>query len=112
MVPSAYAKLDGPRQIDKLFSSAFHSCANYKSPDTVHFMSEAFVAQRYQLDMWVRIRIDRRSGQYIEMVEEPTFRLSELTRVSEDGGGTSYEGLHKQFGSAEWQKVVDAGGDF
>ena len=113
MVPSAYMKLEEPRQIDKLFNPAFHSCMNYKSPDTVDFMSLAYVAQRYQLDMWVRIRINRRTGQYIEMVEEPTFRLLEITNVSDDGGGTSYGGLgQKLFGSAEWQKVVDAGGDF
>jgi hypothetical protein len=112
MVPSAYAKLEVPRQIDKLFSPAFHHCANYEAPDTVDFISKAYVAQRYQLDMWVRIRIDRRTGRCIEMVEEPTIRLSEITQVSKDGRGTSYGGLHKQFGSDEWQKVFDAGGDF
>ena len=113
MVPSAYMKLEEPRQIDKLFSPAFQSCMNFKSPDTVDFISLTYVAQRYQLNMWVRIRIDRQTGQFVELVGEPTFRLLEITNVSDDGGGTSYGGLgQKLFGRADWQKVVDAGGDF
>ncbi len=111
-VPSGYAMIPQARQIDDLFGPAWHSCSNYRHPDTVEWISEAYFAKRYQLVMVVRAKVERPSGKVIEVVDEPRFILMKIEEVT-GGGGTSYDGAsQREFGANEWAKVVKAKGDF
>lgn len=112
MVSSGYRVIPEAKQIDDLFEPAWHKLSNYQEPDIAEWQTEALIAPRYELSMWVAVRVDRSSGQVTEVVGEPRFRLVEIDEIR-NSREVSYNGNHqREFGLDQWRQVVRAKGDF
>ena len=112
MVPSGYRMIPEATQIDDLLGPGWHQLSNYDEPDFAEWQTEALFAGRYQLSMWVRVRVDRSSGRVTEVVGEPQFRLLEIIEIR-DSREVSYNGnQQREFGADQWRQVVKAKGDF
>jgi hypothetical protein len=76
---------------------------------------EADIFERYELVMQLPVRFDA-PGKKVIGYGEPTFYLREVQnveRLSDGRASTSYRPSGEQvFGSTEWRKIVQAGGDF
>jgi hypothetical protein len=117
---SGYEQIPQARQIDELLGKADHSVMN-EGADTEEgvkeeWISEVYFGGRYELVMTVDIRVDRRTSNVSKVIGTPRFRLLEIESVELLSGGRasiSYRGsAQRQFGSVEWERVVDANGDF
>ena len=113
MIPQA-------RQIDELVGRADHSVMN-EGDDTEEGVKEEWISEvyfngRYELVMTVDIRVDRRTSSVSKVIGTPSFHLHEIESVEMLSGGRasiSYrESAQRDFSSAEWQRVVEAKGDF
>ena len=93
----------------------YEHCGHYITygPKSVPvFNSVAFFGDRYQLTMQVPVKIDSKTSGTV--VGEPVFYLNEVRRVNISGSGqvaTSFSAGH-EFGAAEWNRVVEANGDY
>jgi len=111
MVRSGYAIIPEAKQIDDLLGPAQHQVSNYWEPDIADWQTHARFAGRYELVMIAKVRVDRRSGRVIEVIDSPRFQLYEVE--STDGSATTFrQAGEREFGADEWRRVVKAGGDF
>jgi hypothetical protein len=66
--------------------------------------------------MTADLRVDRRTSNVAKVVGSPRFRLLEIESIdmSSDGrASVSYNTFNqRQFGTVEWDRVVEANGDF
>jgi hypothetical protein len=112
MVPSGYQMIPEAKQIDKLFGPAWHELSNYEYPDIAEWQTDAFFGGRYELEMSVKVRIDRHSGKVTNVLGEPHFILLEIREIK-DLREVGYDGNHqREFGADEWRRIVNANGDF
>jgi hypothetical protein len=110
MVSSGYRMIPEAQQIDDLLGPAWHSISNYQEPDLAEWQTEALFAGRYELSMWVSVRVDRNSGRVAGVVGEPRFRLLEIEEIR-NSREVSYKD-QREFGLDQWRQVVRAQGDF
>lgn len=110
VVTSGYGIIQEARQIDNFFSPAWHGVYNYREPDLVEWQTEACLWGRYELNMAIDVRVDRRTGRVMEVVGEPEFKLREIGAV-QGSQGVTYKS-ESEFGTEKWQQVVQANGDF
>jgi hypothetical protein len=112
MVSSGYRVIPEAKQIDELFGPAWHKLSNYQEPDIAEWQTEALIPPRYELSMWVPVRVDRNSGQVTEVIGKPQFRLVEVAEIR-NSREVQYKGDHPyEFGLEQWHRVVGSQGDF
>ena len=112
MVSSGYAVILEAQQIDDLLGPAWHSLSNYQEPDIAEWFTTALFGGRYEMQMTVNVRIDRRTGQVIEVIGEPRFLLLEIDEIQEPASAGYRAAGQREFGSHEWHEVVASKGDF
>jgi hypothetical protein len=78
------------------------------------WISEVYFGGRYKLVMTVDILVDRKTSSVTKIVDTPKFQLLEIESVqmSSDGRAETRFSGQRNFGSAEWDRVVEANGDF
>ena len=98
-------------EMDRLFSDCRHFIT-YGPNDVPLFNSVAYFGDRYVLTMQVPVDIQSESSG--SMTGKPQFYLDEVSSVSVSPSGQVGASFSRNltFGSAEWQKVYDANGDF
>lgn len=109
MVHSGYALIPQAAKIDALVGPARHQVSNYREQNEGEWISTAYFGGRYELTMHLQVKFDTETSRITRLLEEPKFMLGEITEVQ--GRGVSYGQWH-HFGPAEWEQVVQAGGDF
>jgi hypothetical protein len=115
-VKSGYSKIPQAKQIDELIGEADHFISGYKNTDPgLEWCTDVYFAGRYELGMRVDVEVNR-SSEVTKVIGEPKFYLSEVARVDVgpgDGVSVAYQPSgHREFGAADWEKVVKAKGDF
>ena len=100
---------------DRLFPTAEHSISYYTGQyGQPRWNSTQLLYGRYELAMQFDIDIDR-SGTQVTAIEPPHFWLLHRQHVQQLSGGQriiSYQpDGSMEFGLAEWQRLVSAGGD-
>jgi hypothetical protein len=117
-IRSGCDKIPQVRQIDRILGNAVHRVSSRMGHDQVvgryEWSSEVYFGGRYELVMWVDVEVDQRSSEISTILDAPKFRLLEVGRVdlsSERGPSISYQG-QREFNAAEWERVVEADGDF
>jgi hypothetical protein len=102
------------RQFEQTFPDSSHSISYFTGTHgRTSWRSEALVHGRYTVTMQMPLRLNLLRNRVVS-VEEPRFWLVETESVSADAeGGTVIQHGPTQvtFGRAEWQRVVDGGGD-
>jgi hypothetical protein len=98
----------------RLYPRARVSYVYFAGPEPGYNL-EADLFERYELLMQLPVEFDS-SGKKVTGYGEPKFYLHEVEsveRLADGRSSTSYRGSSQRvFGSAEWRKIVDAGGDF
>jgi hypothetical protein len=112
MVPSGYAMIPEAKQIDDLLGPAWHSISNYREPDIAEWHTKALFGGRYEMEMTVDARVDRRSAKVIEVIGKPRFLLLEVHEIIGSREVGYRAAGQRAFGADEWQQVVRAKGDF
>src|SRR5438045_4038722 len=80
MVPSGYATIPQAKPSDHRVGPAWHEVANFREPDRGQWITTALFGGRYELEMFVDVRIDRRSRKLTEVMGEPRFLLKEVEK--------------------------------
>jgi hypothetical protein len=111
LVRSGYGSITEARQIDDLFGPAWHSVSNYQQPDLADWQTKALFAGKYQLNMLVRVRVDRHSGA-VEGIGKPHFWLREIEEIKSSREVSYNTDQEHEFGAEQWREVVKAHGDF
>ena len=116
-VKDGFTKIPQAGEIEDLLGEADHFISYSGSGEKQDWNTEVYFAGRYRLTMQVGVKVDRSLSKIVEVIGEPKFRLGETTRVEVDLGGSvrafSDEPCqHAEFGVTEWNKVVQAKGDF
>jgi hypothetical protein len=95
-------------------SASFFSCyTGVVGPSILNMQSDFY--DRYELTMQIPVTLDDTRRKVISF-GEPQFTLLEISQVGKNANGQmhvsfSAEGL-RRFGASEWNRIVDAGGDF
>ena len=106
------AKPSAPLVVEfvRLFPAAQVSYRYFTSTGEPGFDVGVDLHERYELTMQLPVRFDP-EGHTVVGYGEPKFYLSEAAR--QKGRATSYNPTGgRDFGSADWQKIVESGGDF
>jgi hypothetical protein len=75
---------------------------------------EAFLFERYQMRMRVPVTFDKERRK-VKSVGEPEFQIREVEKVEKNPDGGLYVKFTdrtRTFGAGDWQRLVNAGGDF
>ena len=116
---SGYNQIPKAREIDVLLGKADHSVMN-EGDETdegikEEWISEVYFGGRYELRMYVGIRVNRRTSEVSKVIGTPEFQILELKSVDMTSGAPSIHydssGYHK-INAAEWDRVAEANGDF
>jgi len=70
---------------------------------------------RYELTYRVKVFLDYRQRRITEVVGDPNFDLTEISRIYDTGTGSGVGadiGSDRRIDEQSWEKVVSAGGDF
>jgi len=94
----------------RLFPNAVLNYKYFTSTGEPGFDVGVDLHERYDFRMQLPVRFDP-EGSAVIGYGEPMFYLLEV--ASQNGGATSYNPAgERQFGSANWRKIVQSGGDF
>lgn len=105
------AQIEPASQMDAMYDDCRHFITYEGNHDTV-WNSVAYFGGRYELTMQVPVAI--RSSTTGKMTGEPRFYLNEVSDVSISPSGQIGASFsrNREFGPAEWKKVLEAKGDF
>lgn len=103
------ARITPAMEMKELFADCRHF-VTYGASDVPLFNSVAYFGDRYELTMQVPVEIRSRSSG--KMTGEPQFLLQEVHSVSPSGRVITSFSRSVTFGTAEWRKVCESGGDF
>lgn len=105
------ARIEPARQMDRIFADCRHYLT-YGENGVPLSNSVAYFGGRYELTMRVPVEIAPDSSG--AMIGKPRFYLNELSTVTISPSGQIGASFSRsvEFGSAEWQKVYEADGDF
>lgn len=83
----------------------------YSTNHTLGFIAHVDLHGRYELELRLQPEFDK-SYKKVVAYGEPRFQLIEIEK--QEGSGRSYVGgaTQRVFGAAEWQTILDHGGDF
>jgi hypothetical protein len=102
------------RQFEQTFPGSSHSISYFTGTHgPTHWNSNALVHGRYTLTMQMSLRLSLLRNRIVS-AEEPRFWLVEIESLSVEAGRVTAiqsGGAQVTFGPAEWQRVVDSGGD-
>ena len=115
VVASGRATMVPVQQFERLHPGASHFVSYLTGTHgTPTWNSVAGLYGRYELTMQVPVRLNAmRNG--VASYGQPVFALAEVRSVTPGAAGAldvTHGGVDATFGPAEWQKVVDRGGDF
>ncbi len=116
-VKDGFTKIPQAAEIEDLLGEADHFIS-YSGPGVKQdWNTEVHFAGRYCLTMQVDVKVDSSFSKIVEVIGEPKFFLAEFTRVEVDadgrvGAGSDHPSQYAEFGVREWNKVVQAKGDF
>ena len=116
-VKDGFTKIPQAGEIEDLLGEADHFIS-YSGPGVKQdWNTEVYFAGRYRLTMQVDVKVNSSSSKNLDVIGEPTFCLGEITRVEVAPNGSvrvfsDQPCQHAKFGVKEWNKVVQAKGDF
>lgn len=118
-VRSGLDKIPEARQVEGLLGDSDHTIS-YSGSRSVgnDWHTKVFFKGRYVLTMQVPVRMGYNFNEVLEVLDEPTFYLSEVSEVTFHGSGNivgaSFESNDwpYPFSLEDWEKVYQADGDF
>jgi hypothetical protein len=95
----------------KAYPEAHVTYRFYSENDKLGFIAEVELHGRYELELRLQPEFDKTHTKVVGY-REPRFQILEIER--QEGLSRSYVGgaTQREFGTAEWQAILDQGGDF
>lgn len=113
---SGLKQIPAARQMQEVYGDVDHAISYHGSLEVGNeWWTEVFLHGRYELTMWVPVRMGEDFDQVLAVEGEPTFQLREINRIEIDQYGSPvayYNAAAQQtFGIEEWKKIYEADGD-
>lgn len=114
-VVSGIEQIPAARQMEKLIGDSDHFITHFGFGDQpLTWNTEVWFHPRYRLSMKTKVMVDYESNKVVEVVGEPNFYMREIDTITPIDHGRHHAkvGTNWNFGLDEWEKVVEADGDF
>jgi hypothetical protein len=113
-VKSGFEVIPQVKEMESMLGEADHFITHYgmkKGP--LKWTSTVFFAGRYQLSMRVNVELNDSQHAVLRVVSEPKFYLLEVVGFKSEGTERpELSPVQPVFGLADWNKLVEAKGDF
>jgi hypothetical protein len=114
-VLSGIERIPAAQQIEELIGDSDHFITHFGfGEQPLTWNTEVYFHQRYRLALQVKVMVDYQQNRVVEVVGEPKFYMREIENIIPIEGGRYHAkiGTNWNFNLKDWEKVVEASGDF